>query len=666
MMVAAEETVMTNLKDHAQHILVCVSPSPSSPRIIQAALRMAEGTGCQLSALYIRRPDTVLSRSEEQRLGQNRALLQEHGVELETVESMDVALEISAVAQAAGITEIFLGSSGENRLFQNGSIGARLIRYLPGVEIHIIPDASVTPRPSEERRPGRPFHLEGRDLFLTVAIMALATLISYFFWLSSYDNANILTIYLLAVLLSAAVTKDYFYSLLAAVLSILLFNFFFTEPLYTLLVYDARYFVTYLVLFAASLLAGTLAYRLKYTARQSAQNAYGTRVLYETSELFQKAEDEHAVIDITCTQLVRLLDRTVIYYPLEGEQLGEPLIYPAAAETPDHQVIEAERTMAETARQDQAAETSGTFPAGHYLYLPVREDTQEFGVLGLGLQTGLDSSEKHLLLSIVNECAISIGEKRSLRQKELAEIEAEKQKFRATLLRSISHDLRTPLTSINGNADNLLQNGSAMDEADRQSIYQDIRDDSDWLIGMVENLLAVTRLQEGSVLHETTELVEDVVQEALKHVDRNSQKHTIEVQIEDMLTARMDSRLIIQVLVNLVNNAVKYTPDGSLIRISAWQQGEAVLVQVADNGPGIAPADQPHIFDLFYTGTHSLPDAGRSVGMGLYLCRSIIEAHGGTIAVSDNAPHGAVFTFRLRHEEVDLDGSQNPDSRRGG
>ena len=218
------------------------------------------------------------------------------------------------------------------------------------------------------------------------------------------------------------------------------------------------------------------------------------------------------------------------------------------------------------------------------------------------------------------------------------------------------HDLRTPLTSISGSAGNLLANYEKMEAADRVRAFTDIYDDSQWLINLVENLLAITRIEGGQVhLSQSVELMDEVVAEALRHIDRHSGEHTIRSSAsDDLILAKIDAKLIVQVLINLVDNAIKYTPAGSVIEIHAEKQNRWVVVTVSDNGPGIPDEQKPRIFDMFYSGANRAADSRRSLGLGLALCKSIVTAHGGTISVSDNRPQGTVFTFTLPAGEVEL------------
>lgn len=259
-------------------------------------------------------------------------------------------------------------------------------------------------------------------------------------------------------------------------------------------------------------------------------------------------------------------------------------------------------------------------------------------------------------MSILGECALSLENEKNAREKEEAAILAKNEQLRANLLRAISHDLRTPLTSISGNASNLISNSNFFDEATKNQLYTDIYDDSMWLINLVENLLSVTRIEEGRLnLHITEDLVDDVITEALHHVNRKSVEHHITVRHkEDYLLAKMDAKLMVQVVINIVDNAIKYTPKGSNILIKTWKQGDKAVISIADNGDGIPDEMKERVFDMFYSGANKVADSRRSLGLGLSLCRSIVNAHGGKITVSANTPHGTVFTITLSAVEVEI------------
>ena len=298
-----------------------------------------------------------------------------------------------------------------------------------------------------------------------------------------------------------------------------------------------------------------------------------------------------------------------------------------------------------------------TLPDARCTYLSIRTGERVYGVVGIAASDKpLDSFESSILLSVLGECALALENQKNVEEKEAAAVLAKNEQLRANLLRSISHDLRTPLTSISGNASNLLSNGPLFDAKTKEQMYADIYDDAMWLINLVENLLSVSRLEQGRMnLHLSTELIDEVVAEALRHINRKRVEYHFHVQSsDDYLLAQMDAKLIVQVLINILDNAMKYTPPGSDIEIGWKQEGKFIYISVADNGPGISDQAKPHIFDMFYSASNQIADSRRSMGLGLALCKSIVNAHGGEIVVSDHKPHGSIFTFSVPAGEVEL------------
>ena len=292
-----------------------------------------------------------------------------------------------------------------------------------------------------------------------------------------------------------------------------------------------------------------------------------------------------------------------------------------------------------------------------YIYLTIQKDKDTYGAVGIEKKKGkLEPFEKNLLLAILGECALALEKEEFSRKREEALAQAQNEQMRANLLRSISHDLRTPLTSISGNSGILLNNEESLDEEKRRKLYSDIYDDSMWLISLVENLLSVTRLEDGTMsLNMQIELVEEVIEEALKHVNRKCAEHQLSyLHSEEILLAKMDSRLIVQVIINLVNNAIEYTQQGSEILIRSEKKGKWIEISVADNGKGISEEAKKKIFEMFYTEKNNMADSRRGMGLGLFLCELIVESHGGKIKVENNEPKGTKFTFTLPAEEVEI------------
>lgn len=275
-------------------------------------------------------------------------------------------------------------------------------------------------------------------------------------------------------------------------------------------------------------------------------------------------------------------------------------------------------------------------------------------MVGIVLKDKMDSFEKNLWLAILDECGMALEKERIRLENLKIEQQAKQEALRADLLRMISHDLRTPLTSISGNAGLLLENENAFSLEKKKELYQDIYNDAMWLYDLVENLLFITRIENGTMqLNQQPEMIEDIFREAIHHLGRNKRNHNISMHLEDdLLMANMDARLIIQVLVNLMNNAIKYTPENSKIVLSAKRIENKILIEVQDDGNGVLHPDQ--LFEMFYTENNHSGDTRRGMGLGLSLCKSIVLAHGGKIWVENVNPHGACFKFLLDAVEVNL------------
>ena len=663
-------TETVRIKSHSdyhtdEHILVCLSSSPSNAKIIRTAARMASAFKGAFTALFVETPDfQVMPEKDVKRLRSNMRLAEQLGAKIETVYGEDVSVQIAEFARLSGVSKIVIGRSAATRksIFSKPTLTEKLIASVPNLDVHIIPDTkgkSSVYRAKKARKKNE-IVFSVLDFLKSVAILILSSCIGLLFRYLGFAEANIITVYVFGVLITSVVTRHRIYSLISSIVSVLVFNYFFTDPQFTLQAYDKGYPITFLIMFLAALLTSSLAVKLKNHARQTAQAAYRTKVLFDTNQLLQQAKGKNEIVSATANQLIKLLGKDIVFYLAENKKLSEPHIFTVSDDKTNEEITSTnEKAVAEWVQKNNkhAGATTETLSSAKCLYLAIRVNNCVYGVVGIYIgKEPLDSFEKSILLSILGECAMSLENEKNAREKEEAAILAKNEQLRANLLRAISHDLRTPLTSISGNASNLLSNGNSFDEATKKQLYTDIYDDSMWLINLVENLLSVTRIEEGRLnLHITEDLVDDVISEALHHVNRKSIEHHISVQNkEDYLLAKMDAKLMVQVIINIVDNAIKYTPKGSNILIKTWKQGDKAIISIADNGDGIPDDMKERVFDMFYSGANKIADSRRSLGLGLSLCKSIVNAHGGKIAVSDNTPHGTVFTITLPAGEVEI------------
>ena len=642
-----------------EHILVCLSAAPSNKKIINMAAKMANAFPSRFTALYVR-TGTKSEDLDKEKLEEHIRYAEKMGAEIVMTHGVNIPVQIAEYARLSNVTQIVIGQSNARRnyFFSKATLTEKLIEIVPDIDIHIIPDAMKTR--IYQKRP-YVWYVEKpsvKDYFLTIFIFVICTLIGLLFQKFHFTDTNIVTIYILGVLLTSILTNGYLCSVAGSFLSVFLFCFFLTEPRMSFQTYAVGYPVTFFIMLISSVLTGALAAKLKMHAKLSAQLAFRTQVLFDTDRLMQKAKGETEILDVTCTQLLRLLNRSITAYVVENGALSEGKLFSGKKENTEDFLIPEEQQIARWVYENRQRAGASThyFPQAKCIYLAIRSGNNVYGVIGIPLQKEtLDSFEYSILLSVINECALAMENAQNAIEKEKNAVMAKNEQLRADLLRAISHDLRTPLCSISGNADMLLGNSDRLDEATKHQIYSDIYDDSEWLTGVVENLLSITRLNDGRLKFKfTDQLLDEVIAESLRHISRKHDDYKIVTDCEELVLARMDVRLIMQVLVNLVDNAIKYTPPGSVICIRGTKTDGKAQISVEDNGPGIPEEMKSHIFEMFYTGKTTVADSQRSLGLGLALCHSIIEAHEGTLALTDHNPHGCNFTFTLPLSEVTL------------
>ncbi len=483
-----------------------------------------------------------------------------------------------------------------------------------------------------------------KDILITFLLLAASTVIGIVFTDLGFSEANIITVFILGVLILSVITVSPLCSAIGSLASVLLFNWFFIDPRFSFHTYETEYAITFGIMLASSLITGSLANRLKENAKQSSQEAFRAKVLFDTNQLLQKAADSEEAFRITASQIITLLDKDVKIYSSDAEN------YHAGKE--EKEIIEW------VSRNQQSAGTHlKNFENAPAQYHPICLNGHCYGVVSIYIdEKPLEAFEFSVLMSILGESALTLESLRNAAEKEQAAIIARNEQLRSNLLRTMSHDIRTPLTSISGNASNLLSHYRYLDDETLKQIFSDIYDDAEWLIDLVENLLFISRMENGKMqINMSTNIMNEIIEESIKHVDKNANQHEIKIMnSEDILLVKVDPQLIMQVLINLINNAIKNTQTGSEICIRSELSDDHVVVTVSDNGPGIPDDVKPHVFEMFNTGENKIVDGRRGLGLGLSLCKSIIEAHNGTITLEDNSPTGCRFIFCLPAEEVNV------------
>ena len=622
-------------------ILVCLSGAPSNADIIRVAGRMAEAENAEFAAVYVETPRYArMSEKEKAQVRGNMALAEQQGAHVDIVAGDDIPFQIAEYARLSGVDTVFVGQSqtGRRSLRPKPGLTDVLARQIPDIELHIIPDGAGRNRRHRSRGEQAGLRDVLRDSGVSLGVLAAATGLGYLFTGLGFTNSNIIMTYLLGVLLIAMLTARRCYSLVSSIAAVCLFNFLFVRPTFTLLAVEAGYPVTFLVMLLAAFSVSTLTIRLKENARQSAQLSFRTEIISETDRMLAQVREKTAIEAVCIRQAEKLLHLPVRLCGEDAADEGEALRWVRENLHPAGPGFEA-------------------FSSSKRLYYPLCAGGRVYDVLSIDADgRPLEPQETSALRSILGECALALENEQNAREKEAAALRMENERLRSNLLRSISHDLRTPLTSISGIASNLLAGEDRFDAETRRGLYRDIHEDSVWLIRLVENLLASTRIEEGSVrLKRTTAFADELIAEAVRHVRAEEQGRPITVPVsEELLAVNADAGLAVQVLVNLLNNALTYSPSGAEIRAEAEKDGAFIRFFVRNRGSRISDGEKAKLFEMFYVGSRDRSDGRRGLGLGLALCRSIVEAHGGTIEAGDYPPDGTEFRFTLPAEEVSI------------
>lgn len=637
------------------HILICLSSAPSNAKVIRTAARMAEAFHSGFTALFVQTPETKeLSGENIKRLRSNLRLAEQLGAQIATVYGADPAEQIAEYARVSGITKIVMGrvNHRQHPWIGQKSLADRLIERTD-LDVYIIPDRQpLYKKPLGKLRKSR-VRFSWRDAVVTLLCLAISTAVGFAFDWAGFSESNIITIYILGVLVTAVSTSGHLYGAANSLLSVLAFNFFFTEPRFTLQADGPSYPVTFLIMLSSSIIASSLASRVKEQARMAAEKSYYTELLLGSSQKLQTIRTEWDCLRLTAEQLSRMFDRPVIYALNDADKELDFRIEPADEHTLLEKLSTEEIGVAKWVQKNNkhAGATTNTLPDSKWLFLSVRGTRGVMGIVGVPIAGYVvpDAFEKNLMVALLGECGLSQERIRLEEERNQIALQTQRESLQANLLRAVSHDLRTPLTNINGSVGILMGKDQTLKPEVREQLYTAIDDDTNWLINMTENLLAATQLEtDRTKLKTAPELLEDLFQSAVRQLDRRARDHHISVDLEDQtLMASMNAGMIQRVIINMMNNAIQYTPKDSHIILSGTHRKDWVEISVSDDGPGIPDEAKKHLFDLFYTAEQGKPDSKRGLGLGLHLCQSIVNAHGGTITVSDHAPSGTTFRFTL-------------------
>ncbi|HTU61523.1 MAG TPA: sensor histidine kinase KdpD [Polyangiales bacterium] len=626
-----------------ERILVGVGPAPSSGRLIRAAARMAGGLRCPWIAAYVEGAPLPMSDADRERLEAHLRLVESLGGTVTRLSGVRVSDALLGYARRTNVTRIVIGKPTHGRLRDRlrGSLLDEVVRGSGEIDVHVISGNGAQKSP--EQKPdaaaprAQPLHyalaaaLVGATLGLALVLHAMLQL----------PDPQML---FLAAVMFTAVWLGRAPAMFAAALGVACYDFFFIAPIYMFDVADRRYLLTFLTMFGVGLLLSSLAGRLKRQERDAISREQRTAVLYTLSRELAGTDDPHKLAEISARHAASIFAARVVL--LQRDREGELQI--SAAHPTDTTLDAKDFGVAKWAFEhgELAGFGTDTLPASASVCAPLRL-ASTIGVLTLLplRRAPLRVEQRAFLELFCRQVAAALERVSLLAEARASSLRAKTEEMRSSLLSAVSHDLRTPLGSITG-AGTSLRDDAALSDAQRRELIESICAEAGRLERLVTNLLDMTRLESGALqLKRDWVPLDECIGSALTRLEERLGEREILVTLEPALPLLLfDPVLIEQLFVNLLENAAKYTPAGTRIEIGAWRQGDSVVIDVLDHGPGLPSGSEEKVFDKFYRGSHT---GVSGAGLGLPICRGIVEAHGGTIRAERRANAGALFRITL-------------------
>ncbi len=654
-----DEQMLSYMRQHAisgpwaagERVLVCVSEDLACAGLIRYAKRLADRLHAPLTALYV---ETAryhrLGEQQRDRIADGLRLAETLGAEAITIPGGRIVDEVIGYAQANNITHIVLGKSERSRWFEmlHGSVVHDLVRRAGGISVHVIAGDREGPLPAPTiatRPPSEAFDL--LPYLVTAGIIAAALGIGL--GLQQFLSVQNISLVFLTGILVSAIRFGLLPSLFACLLSVLTYNFFFLPPLYTFTIADPENVVALFFFLTVAVIASNLAGRTREQVLTARSRARTTEELFAFSRKLAGIGTLDDLLWATVYQIAAMLKVRVVLLLPAASGIAVRAGYP-----PEDELDEADLAAAHWTWEHNRAAGRGadTLPGAKRLFLPLRTGRAPVGVLGIDRdQPGpvLTPDGRRLLDALADQAAVAIERITLAEDIDRARVTAETERLRAALLTSVSHDLRTPLASIIGSLTSLRSYGSSYDDTTREALMATIQAEAERLNRFIGNLLDMTRLEAGAIeLKPEPADLGEIVGTALQRAGKLLAEHRVEVDIgADLPLLSVDYLLLEQALFNLLDNAAKYAPPGSLVTIAARREGGMTAISVSDEGPGIPADDLERIFDKFYR-VHRQDRQRAGTGLGLAVCRGFVAAMGGTIVATNRADRrGAVFTIRL-------------------
>lgn len=628
-------------------LLVCVGPSPTTARVIRTAKRMATALDAQWLAVAVDVAGSPVGSAASQEVARHFRLAERLGAESLTLAGQDVAETILDLARARNVTKILVGKTNQprwKRLFW-GTVVDSLLEKSGDIDVYVI-------HGEKEIGSAKPVPLSWSfwdilpygEAVAGVAIAGIASAVMRSYRIADAE-ANRVMMFLAAVAL-IAFWRGRGPAILASVLGVLVFDFFFVPPFYDFAISDVQYLVTFGVMLAIGLLIGTLASRLRAQVDNTRLRERRTAMLYSLGKELSSLYGKVFLVGAAGSRISEMLKAEVAIY-LGGPNQMPEIAYGEENSIADHPVsLPAVRWVID---HDQIAGAgTDTLPNAIALFLPLLGSVASQGAIGIRVadpQRLLAPDTRLLLEACANQLALALERDQLAIDAAEARIEAESEQVRSTLLSGVSHDLKTPLAAIAGASSSLLD-ARTMDEPTRRRLLETVAEEANRLNRLLENILQMSRLEAGAIEpNKQWHVLEEVIGSALRRTSGELEGHPVELSYGgDLPLVFVDGLLLEQVFVNLLENSARHTPTGTKVRISARGDGERLTVVVSDNGPGLPPGLETKVFEKFFR-VSQRADGGRGSGLGLAICHAIMKTQGGSIQAANRPGGGAEFVL---------------------
>ncbi len=638
-------------------LLACIGPFSSSAKCIREAARMAEAFHVPWIVIYVNNmKNKNLSEEQNKILRSNFDLAEKLGAEVIVLNGVDVAETIAQYAKLSGITNIIIGKNRNRGFFEKlfkPDFADKLISTLKDVEIYIVSSdfyKKTTPKISDMLTFVGNFNLSLMDTIKTIFILIIATLMSILFQkMNIVGDQNIIMIYILSVLVVSRVTKGYFYGVLSSIITVLTFNFFFTDPYYTFNTINAAYPITFIIMLLVALIMSTVTMQIKNQVKIATERQKDTEILYEINKRLVITRSLENIVELTNEYIIKLFHCSVIFYTIDKE-LKEYSTFTQCSEDDDGSFMnkDNERIVAHWVFVNQKVAGNGTdtFTDAKAYYIPMISKGKVLGVLGVScIKREFKHKDQLFIRMITAQVAMALERQYLFDEQQDIIVRSEKDKMRSNLLRTISHDLKVSLNDILETSSAILEN---KDKKHQKELISSIKDDSKWLIHLLESALSVTRVNKDNLnIIKTFESAQRVAIEAVDRIKKRFPCRNIDIKApDDPLMLPMDGILISQVLINLIENSIKHSKDDTLIQLNIKKMYSVAQFEVVDSGEGINEKDLYYVFGDYESNGENEEDSLFKVS-GLTVCNSIIKAHNGKLEASNRRAGGTIFSFTL-------------------